>query len=97
MTGMLPVVEQLQDCETDAERARWLLSVPVVVLYREQTTIFRVLRSARFARGERLMNAEISALLATRNSYGRIPVEMEAMVCAERAFLEVLARKGGAE
>ena len=93
---MLPVVEQLQDCQTDAERARWLLSVPVMVLYRDQTDIYRVLRAARFMRGQRLMNAEISALLAVRNSYGRIPVETEAMVCAERAFLEVIARKGGA-
>lgn len=96
MTGISPVVEELQDCVNDAERARWLLKIPVVLLYREQTAIYRVLRNARFARGEELVNIEISALLLARDRFGRLPAETDAVVSAARSFMEALARKGGA-
>lgn len=46
MTGISPVVEELQDCTNDAERARWLLKIPVVMLYREQTAIYPFAQAA---------------------------------------------------
>ncbi len=96
MTGILPVVEQLEECRTDAERARWLLSIPTFIFYREQTNIYRLLRTARFALGERLVDIEISALLSVRDCYGRLPAEMDEMVDSMRNCMETLARKGGA-
>ncbi|MGN7714650.1 hypothetical protein [Agrobacterium radiobacter] len=95
MTGISPVVEELQDCVNDAERARWLLKIPVVMLYREQTAIYRALRAARFARGEDLVDIEISALLSVRDRFGRLPAEIEATISAARSFMEAVARKGG--
>ena len=95
MTGMSPVIEQLQDCRTDAERARWLLNIPVFTFYREQTAIYRVLRNARFARGEQLVDLEISALLTVRDRFGRLPADVEDLLNAARTFMETLARKGG--
>lgn len=70
MTGMLPVVEQLLDCETDAERARWLLTVPLIVLYRDQVAIRQALRAARFTYGEVVLDAEVAALSAVRSDFG---------------------------
>jgi hypothetical protein len=97
MTGMSPVIEQLQDCRTDAERARWLLNIPVFIFYREQTAIYRALRKARFALGERLVDIEISALLSTRDRYGRLPADMDELVGAARTGLAALARNGSAK
>lgn len=96
MTGISPVIEELQDCTNDAERARWLLRIPVVMLYREQTAIYRTLRAARFSRGEELVDIEISALLSVRDRFGRLPAETDAVVSAARSFMEALACKGGA-
>lgn len=96
MTGILPVVEQLEECRSDAERARWLLSIPTSIFYREQTNIYRLLRAARFALGEKLVDIEISALLSVRDRYGRLPAEMDEMVDSMRNCMETLARKGGA-
>lgn len=96
MTGILPVVEQLEECRTDAERARWLLSVPTFIFYREQTNIFRVLRASRFGLGEQLVDIEISSLLSVRDRFGRLPAELDQMVSAARNAVAVLARKGGA-
>ena len=96
MTGILPVVELLEECRSDAERARWLLSIPTFIFYREQTNIYRLLRAARFGLGEKLVDIEISALLSVRDRYGRLPAEMDEMVDSMRNCMETLARKGGA-
>lgn len=95
MTGISPVIEQLQDCRTDAERARWLLNIPTFTFYREQTAIYRALRKAGFIRGEQLVDLEISALLSVRDHFGRLPADFEDLLNAARTFMETLARKGG--
>ena len=74
----------------DSDRGR-----DVVMLYREQTAIYRALRTARFARGEELVDIEISALLSVRDRFGRLPAETEATISAARSFMEAVARKGG--
>ncbi len=50
MTDLMPIVEILADCQTDAARADWLLRAPQGVIYRDHTTIRRVLQEAHFSR-----------------------------------------------
>ncbi len=95
MTGMLPVVEQLLDCETDSERARWLLTVPLIVLYRDQVAIRQALRAARFEDGERLLDAEIAELTAVRNHFGIVPYVTSTATALVRARASHCARQGG--
>lgn len=96
MTGISPIIEQLEDCRSDAERARWLLNVPTFIFYREQLAIGRALRAAGFKHGEQLLDMEISALLSVRDRAGRLPADVDISLVAARAFMETLARKGGA-
>lgn len=100
MTGMLPVVELLLDCKTDAERARWLLTVPLIVLYRDQVAIRQALRAASFEDGVRLMDAEIAGLTAVRLRSGRIPATIDQSAKIERtammAIVMAAALRGGA-
>ena len=35
MNALLPIVEELADCETDAQRADWLLRVPASIISRD--------------------------------------------------------------
>ncbi|WP_313613430.1 hypothetical protein [Agrobacterium sp.] len=95
MTGMLPVTEQLQECSNDAERAKWLLSVPTFIFYRDQDNIYRLLRSVRFMRGIELVSLELSGMLSTRDIDGRIPAEIAQAIDASRGFLKSLVKKGG--
>lgn len=95
MTGMLPIIEILEDCDTDAKRAQWLLKVPSFVFYRSQTDIRRVLRSAGFLKGVELLEMEFSLLIATRGADGEPPAGMVMAVNAMRSFMQTLVRKGG--
>lgn len=95
MTGMLPIIEVLEDCETDAKRAQWLLHVPSFVFYRSQVDIRRVLRAAGFIKGVELLDLELSLLLSTRDSDGQPPAQIAMTVNAMRGFMRSLVRKGG--
>lgn len=95
MTGMLPIIELLEDCETDAKRAQWLLQVPSFVFYRSQMDICRVLRAAGFLKGVELLDLELSMLVARRGPDGQPPAELCSTVNAMRAFMRTLVRKGG--
>ncbi|WHA40933.1 hypothetical protein [Agrobacterium larrymoorei] len=95
MTGMLPIIEILEDCESDAERARWLLQVPSFVFYRNHTDICRVLRNAGFLKGVDLADLEFSLLVAKRGPDGEPPATAVTVVNAMRAFMRSLVRKGG--
>lgn len=96
MMALLPIVEQLYDCQTDAERAAWLLRVPHGVILRDLSTIRTVLRSAGFLAGVACVEVEFAALNATRLPDGRLPEAHEAAVKDARCFLADVAQKGGA-
>jgi hypothetical protein len=96
MTDILPIVEQLYDCQTDAERADWLLRVPQGVILRDLSTIRTALRTAGFLAGVACLEVEFAALNATRLPDGGLPEAHVAAVKDARRFLEGLAQKGGA-
>jgi hypothetical protein len=96
MTPMLPIVEQLYDCQTDAERAYWLLRVPQGIILRDLATIRTALRGAGFLAGIACLEAEFAALNATRLPDGRLPEAQELAVHEARFFLNDIVCKGGA-
>lgn len=95
MNGLLPIVELLADCKTDAERAQWLLSVPQGVVYRDHAAIRAVLRKAQFALGVECLEVEFAAINATRLSDGELPHSVTLSIRAVRSFLRDVVRKGG--
>jgi hypothetical protein len=95
MRDILPIAEQLYDCETDAERADWLLRVPHGIILRDLATIRNVLRGARFQAGIACLEAEFAALNATRLPDGRLPEAHELAVHEARFFLKDAVCKGG--
>ena len=97
MTILLPIVEELADCQTDAQRADWLLRVPVGVIYRDSSAIRRILMEARFTLGVQALDVEFAAINASRLPDGGLPQTVVLGVQAVRAFLRDIARKGGGQ
>jgi hypothetical protein len=93
---MVPIVELLADCQSDAARASWLLTVPQGVVLRDHAAIRAVLREAGFQLGVDCLELEFSALHATRLADGGLPHTVVLGVQAARSFLRAVVRKGGA-
>lgn len=66
-----PLVEQLLDAPNDATRARWLLTVPLDLLFREQLAIRAALQKSGFQTGIDCLAAETAVLAAIRLKDGR--------------------------
>ena len=96
MNALLPIVEELADCETDAQRADWLLRVPAGVICRDSSAIRRILMEARVTLGVQAFDLEFAALTATRLADGGLPQTVVLGVQAVRSFLREIVRKGGA-
>jgi hypothetical protein len=97
MSALLPIVEELADCETDAQRADWLLRVPAGVICRDCSAIRRILMEAHFTFGLQAFAVEYSALHATRLADGGLPQTVVLSVQAIRSLLREIVRKGGAQ
>ncbi|MFK0384973.1 hypothetical protein [Agrobacterium sp. NPDC090273] len=95
MSDLMPIVELLADCQTDAERADWLLRAPQGVIYRDHAAIRRVLQAAQFSLGVDALDLEFAAINATRLPDGGLPHTVVLGVHAVRSFLRDVARKGG--
>ncbi len=66
MTDMLPIIEELADCRTHAERVAWLLACPLAILRDHSLIIRSILQRAGFQAGVAYVEAERVALNATR-------------------------------
>lgn len=73
MSNLLPIIEQLDNAKTDAERAAWLLSCPLQILGKYRETIANRLHHAGFQWGLDYLEAEIAGLMAVRGRDG-VPV-----------------------
>ncbi|RVJ03355.1 hypothetical protein [Sinorhizobium medicae] len=96
MTGLLPIIEELADVPDHTARARWLLSVPLAVLIRDQVTVRRLLTSSNFHEGLAYFEAEIAALSAVRGRDGLASNTIRMTREYARIGIQVIAR-GGAE
>lgn len=95
MSGLLPIVEDLMNAADNCERARWLLTVPESVLYRDQLSIRSLLVRAGLREGLTYLAAEIAALCAVRESDGTLKPEITQS--REIARAELLALVGEPE
>lgn len=64
--------DDLDECATDAERARWLLTSSIDCLVREQSFIRLVLRQTGFVAGLEYLDAELAEFRAPRRDDGSI-------------------------
>jgi hypothetical protein len=98
---MLPVVEILADCLTDAERAEWLLRVPDGIIMRDRLKIKDVLVAAGFHLGDTFLEVRFSILNATRGADGDLPPGLRTMLEKARSTMRAIAfaapSKGGAQ
>ncbi len=92
MSGLLPIIEDLMNAADDGERARWLLTVPASVLYREQLSIRSLLVRADLREGVTYLAAEIAALCVVREPDGTLKSEITQS--REIARAELLALVG---
>jgi hypothetical protein len=70
VTAFPPDVDQLEDAETDQQRARWLLRASLSLLLRDESHIRRRLQLAQFQAGVVYLDAELSFLRNTRRDDG---------------------------
>ncbi|MBD9571737.1 hypothetical protein [Ensifer sp. ENS08] len=90
MTSLL--VEDLIRAADNCERARWLLTVPASVLYRDQLSIRSLLVRANLREGLTYLATEIAALCAVREPDGTLKPEITQS--REIARTELLALVG---
>lgn len=77
MTDVLPIIRDLEDCETDQERAAWLNTCRLNVFEPHEILIRERLRHARFAEGLRLLDTELDVGRRQRRVDGTVFGEME--------------------
>ncbi|MBZ5760262.1 hypothetical protein LAV84_06835 [Rhizobium sp. VS19-DR104.2] len=70
MTGLLPILEELLDCQTDLQRAQWLLACPFGILQGHGYRIKEILDDAGFVAGVEYVDLERVALMAVRDAMG---------------------------
>ena len=75
MSDFLPDVDNLEDAETDRQRARWLIRAPLAKLLRDESHIRRRLQIAQFQAGITYLEAELSFLRNPRRDDGG-PVDL---------------------
>ncbi len=68
MTELLPIIEQLADAKTDAERADWLLHAPYSILLTYQIIIGQRLRYAGFTFGAEYLDVVLACLRSVRST-----------------------------
>lgn len=98
MSGVLPIIEELMDAASDAERAVWLLRCPYGVLHREQVPIRAILQAKRHAAGVAYLDALLSMTNATRLADGQLPqtIVLAVHIAAGNLKLAALAGAEGA-
>ncbi len=95
MSSMLPIVEQLADCQTHAEREAWLIRCPDGVVDRDHMAIRRILQSASLLAGIAYLEARVAAVNAVRLADGNLPQTVVMAVNVARIDLRIAARQGG--
>lgn len=94
MSDLLPIVEILQDTETDRERAAWLETVPEGVIQRDLIEIDGILRDVGFAMGRGYLAALFAKINARRLAGGKYPWTVLTAVEHARLLMWEAVRQG---
>ena len=89
MTGLLPILDELRDCQTDMQRAQWLLACPFGILQGHDYRIKEILDDAGFVAGVAYVDLERVALMAVRDAMGNHTPEIEDMLRRARMGLRM--------
>jgi len=94
MSNLLPIIEQLDNALSDAERARWLLECPPGYLGKYEMTIRNRLRSAGFLAGVDYLEAERLVIWMPRSATGEIRAAAREILTTARAAMVAVAEGG---
>lgn len=96
MSDMLPIVEELADCQTHAQRADWLIRCPNFIFHRDHMTLRRLLQTAGLLAGASYVDAKLAEQTAVRLADGSVPFTIRYSVQLAQIDLTIAARQGGA-
>lgn len=96
MTDLLPILEELADCATNAERVDWLLRAPPYVFHREHMALRRILRERRHHAAIAYVEAKLAEQMRTRMADGSIAITIRTAVHIAETDLKISARQEGA-
>jgi hypothetical protein len=91
MSNLVPIIEQLEDARSDAERARWLLQCPPGYLGKYEMTIRNRLRSSGFLVGVEALEIERLVIWMPRKTDGSLSEKAEELLSQSRAQLIAIA------
>ncbi|MBB3608651.1 hypothetical protein [Rhizobium sp. BK602] len=95
MSDFLPILEELEQCQSHAERRAWLMSVPNYVFHREHLNLRRILDAAGHHAAIAYAQAKLAEQTATRLADGSIPITILSAVYIAETDLKISAREGG--
>lgn len=94
MSNLVPIIEELENCRSDAERALWLLQCPPGYLGKYEMTIRNRLMSCGFRAGLDALEAERLVIWQPRNPDGSLGDKAVELLALSRGRLIAIA--GGA-
>jgi hypothetical protein len=96
VTDLLPIVEGLRDCLSNAERAAWLFQCPPGIFVTHHMEIRKILTDAGFAAGVAYLEAKVAGQMATCLKDGSTRPNILFSIHLARIDLAIAARTGGA-
>lgn len=91
MSDQLPLIDILADCQSHRERAEWLLCCPLTIINHYSLVIRALCQKANFLAGVSYVEAERSALNATRLPNGEHKPGIKIMLKNAREGLRLAA------
>lgn len=91
VSNLVPIIEELESCRSDAERARWLLQCPPGYLGKYEVTIRNRLRIAGFAAGVEALETERLVIWMPRRPDGGMSDKAAEMLGQSRKILITIA------
>lgn len=95
MSNLVPIIEELENCRTDAARARWLLQCPPGYLGKYENIIRIRLRGAGFLLGVEALETERLVIWMPRQPDGRLGPKAEELLAQSRGLLIAIADGDG--
>lgn len=94
MSNLVPIIEELENARTDAERASWLLQCPPGYLGKYEMTIRNRLMSAGFLAGLEYLETERLVIWMPRKPDGSLNAKAAELLEQVRVIMQAIA--GGA-